>query len=570
MKSFVLDLNEKLRDLDRQIAKSRRIEFATSLAKITTGLVGISTLWLYVGGSYSGLVSMKNMICNTFTRNAMHCDYFVRNICGFVAGFESQKALHSLKGRSSFRLRYMFQFILIFTLLSTGNRMNGVNTAVSSSAHVASLVGVAASALHSTRQNIMNAEENPTLANGRDLPPPADVLGRVYTRLEVIDLSIKFNKADVVNAIGKCKTVSPSARKLRDFFPGAKENYAQMKDGKEIIYALLYNLYYDGDEFHAKVEAILKSKHGECQGLTLDQIYEMYSEGRKVMAERAAPILDDGKVIEPPADILDYKYTKLEVIELAIRFGKAEVINAIDRCESIPQSKTKLYTYFPKHNDKYGERTIRALLRDVDEDSDQWDDKIEAISKSSHGPELDEIYAMFGIEPQESKRTNLVDGSSEEELVITNSLQAMNIGKQDGQNVVPPGRVISPTDSAIAPSFGFGQILHHHQSMLHQYQSLTPIDQTTQELLSSPSNQQPAVPITPVNELTVNASLAHFAQIGNNQRARGPTEGAAQVTPTIVCPGATQSFQVTEKNKSDHLMEKIIQCESLPLTGKGS
>ena len=33
-----------------------------------------------------------------------------------------------------------------------------------------------------------------------------------------------------------------------------------------------YNLYYDGDEFHEKVKAILKSKHGEGQGLTLDNL----------------------------------------------------------------------------------------------------------------------------------------------------------------------------------------------------------------------------------------------------------------------------------------------------------
>ena len=107
--------------------------------------------------------------------------------------------------------------------------VGAVNSAVDSSGvsisgTIASVAGVAASALHSASQ-IEEAGEDPELEDGSALQPPADILGRAYTQLEVIDLSLKHGKSNVMTAIDRCKSVFPKSRTLAKFFLQGDEKY---------------------------------------------------------------------------------------------------------------------------------------------------------------------------------------------------------------------------------------------------------------------------------------------------------------------------------------------------------
>ena len=89
-------------------------------------------------------------------------------------------------------------------------------------------------------------------------------------------------------------------------------------------------------------------------------------------------------------------YSKTEVIELALLYGKAAVVKAIIEAKSY-QKRSALYKFFPDgEEDCYDDGTVRALMAKYTVGSAEWHERAEVIASSIHGPRLRRIYSLFG------------------------------------------------------------------------------------------------------------------------------------------------------------------------------
>lgn len=120
-------------------------------------------------------------------------------------------------------------------------------------------------------------------------------------------------------------------------------------------------------------------------------------------AEEARPRLPDGTELPPPANGRKGEYTKAEVLRLAVRHGKAAVVEAIGSATDADggrcyQPSSDLLRCFPRDGECYDEVTIRALLLDLDAGTDEWFREVRAIADSEHGPAEELIHIMFGFD----------------------------------------------------------------------------------------------------------------------------------------------------------------------------
>lgn len=119
---------------------------------------------------------------------------------------------------------------------------------------------------------------------------------------------------------------------------------------------------------------------------------------------------------------IDGKTYKKELLNLVVDFNdRLGVINAIESSENGPNSRA-MNKWFPNKNMKFGSKTIYMLLGGCKIGSKEWLGRAMQISNSEYGPELDQIFSIFGlnykdedISREHKPATKLADGAEIEQ-----------------------------------------------------------------------------------------------------------------------------------------------------------
>ena len=120
-----------------------------------------------------------------------------------------------------------------------------------------------------------------------------------------------------------------------------------------------------------------------------------------------APTLKNGTALPFPA--VGNNYTKVEIIGIMVKYGvsRKDLIKAISDARrksgnKLGPAQSTLYRFFPTHDgrDLFNEDELKSLLRRFEVGSDQWIERVTAISRSEFGPGVSEIHAIFRYEEQ--------------------------------------------------------------------------------------------------------------------------------------------------------------------------
>ena len=239
------------------------------------------------------------------------------------------------------------------------------------------------------------------------------------------------------------------------------------------------------------------------------------------------------------------------MIELAIQYNKAVVINAIDKWGH-GQSNKQLTSFFPKKGNKYPEEIVVQLLQELDKGSDGWLEKVAEISNCrDHGESVDELHQMLNYDAMESTHCHEKDAGA-------GSCSATNPVSQIAPNIQPPLFVeCTPPEIShlppLPPSLISPEYYVPRQGFGATYTAqVTPINQPLLAVSSSPQilHQQPSI-ISPDNNT---CATTPFTQV-NPQNLTLGASNVATGTPLLLS---------NDNSKKSRLHKKFAEI----LTGK--